>query len=420
MVLTAVHAAVAPRGRGVYVVGVTVGAEMISRGMCMARARGDTESGGRGGKPWRSGVANEMRSTRSRRDRADGEAKIVNRNQEKEGRRRSNCGRRRRPWPCMSGGQLLTATSFTLVAAAVWHKHRQHAPPRTTKVMADSSMQLIGHRGASAIWPENTLQSTRAALTSGCGFEVDLQVTADGHVIVLHDPTLWRTAASQGLAAYIPFTSTRAHLKENVNDLNLEDVRSTLVGDASHTEPVPLFTEVLAELQQPPPLDPRHSSRIVHCFAELKAFGYHHSSSFDARLTEKAAEVVRDASVPPERLTWTSFSLGALLDVKRRLPSHRTLLVAYARNSAEAWEIGRLADRSNVDGIDLNADPSVLTAELVDWMHQRGRKVAVWTFEAPASNDVEAVWEALAARRVDFFTSNLPREIEAWRKAREA
>ena len=60
------------REGGACVVGVTVGAEMM-RGMCMARARGDTESGGRGGKSWRSGIAKSKKpheiASRSRRRR---------------------------------------------------------------------------------------------------------------------------------------------------------------------------------------------------------------------------------------------------------------------------------------------------------------------------------------------------------------
>ena len=56
-------------------------------------------------------------------------------------------------------------------------------------------MQFVGHRGASAIAPENTLKAVQIALEQGMGFEVDLQLTRDGQVIVLHDDTLSRTAA---------------------------------------------------------------------------------------------------------------------------------------------------------------------------------------------------------------------------------
>ena len=47
---------------------------------------------------------------------------------------------------------------------------------------------VIGHRGAPAIEPENTLPSMDAALRDGAtSLEVDLSQTADGHVVLWHD-----------------------------------------------------------------------------------------------------------------------------------------------------------------------------------------------------------------------------------------
>jgi glycerophosphoryl diester phosphodiesterase len=50
---------------------------------------------------------------------------------------------------------------------------------------------IIGHRGASAAFPENTLAAFAGAATQGAdGVELDLRRTADGGVVVRHDPTL--------------------------------------------------------------------------------------------------------------------------------------------------------------------------------------------------------------------------------------
>src|SRR5919197_335566 len=57
---------------------------------------------------------------------------------------------------------------------------------------------IIGHRGASGESPENTLESFQLAVTQGaCLIEMDLQLTADGHIVVVHDWTLERLAKSQ-------------------------------------------------------------------------------------------------------------------------------------------------------------------------------------------------------------------------------
>src|ERR1700688_68817 len=52
---------------------------------------------------------------------------------------------------------------------------------------------LLGHRGARAekSIPENTLASFDLALAQGCdGFEFDVRLSADGHGVVCHDPTI--------------------------------------------------------------------------------------------------------------------------------------------------------------------------------------------------------------------------------------
>jgi glycerophosphoryl diester phosphodiesterase len=56
-------------------------------------------------------------------------------------------------------------------------------------------MMIIAHRGASAHAPEHTFASWDLALEMGADYlEQDLQMTADGHLVVLHDDTLDRTA----------------------------------------------------------------------------------------------------------------------------------------------------------------------------------------------------------------------------------
>ncbi len=58
---------------------------------------------------------------------------------------------------------------------------------------------IIGHRGAAGIAPENTLGGFRAAAALGVSWvEFDVQMTADGRAVVLHDDTLDRTTDGGG------------------------------------------------------------------------------------------------------------------------------------------------------------------------------------------------------------------------------
>ena len=71
----------------------------------------------------------------------------------------------------------------------------------------------------------------------------------------------------------------------------------------------------------------------------------------------------------------------------------------------------RAVVNSDVDGVDLPADPSLVTPELVQYLHENGKRVAVWVWRAPARYDAPAVWDALSKAGVDAFTSNLPPEL---------
>ena len=62
-----------------------------------------------------------------------------------------------------------------------------------------TNVLVAGHRGYAACYPENTLLSFRKALELGVDMiEMDLNVTADGQLVVIHDATLDRTTTGKG------------------------------------------------------------------------------------------------------------------------------------------------------------------------------------------------------------------------------
>ena len=69
---------------------------------------------------------------------------------------------------------------------------------------------VIAHRGDSAHRPENTLAAFAAALEAGAtAVELDVQPTADGELVVLHDATLDRTTNGVGEVRGLPLASIR-------------------------------------------------------------------------------------------------------------------------------------------------------------------------------------------------------------------
>jgi glycerophosphoryl diester phosphodiesterase len=69
---------------------------------------------------------------------------------------------------------------------------------------------VIGHRGAAAHAPENTLVGFRVARELGCDWvEFDVRLTADGALVVCHDDRLDRTTAGRGRISKLPLAMIR-------------------------------------------------------------------------------------------------------------------------------------------------------------------------------------------------------------------
>ena len=69
---------------------------------------------------------------------------------------------------------------------------------------------VIGHRGAAGCAPENTLAGLRKAKELNCRWvELDVRLTADGQLILLHDERLERTTNGCGKAALLPLAAVR-------------------------------------------------------------------------------------------------------------------------------------------------------------------------------------------------------------------
>lgn len=70
--------------------------------------------------------------------------------------------------------------------------------------------RVIAHRGFSGVAPENTLAAIRRAIEVGADMvEIDVGLTSDGHVVVIHDETLDRTTDGSGLLSATPFAKVR-------------------------------------------------------------------------------------------------------------------------------------------------------------------------------------------------------------------
>jgi glycerophosphoryl diester phosphodiesterase len=222
---------------------------------------------------------------------------------------------------------------FLLGPLAIW--------ANLSRFLADRPpVQIAAHRGHARAAPENTISAIRKAIESGADYaEMDVQQTADGHVVLLHDRDLKRVAG----------------VSRRLDELSYDEVRRLDVGSwfdpAFSGERVPTLAEVIALCRGK-----------IRLNIELKFFGP------DRRLARAVADIVREQDFESDCLI-TSLDYDALLEVKRHNPRLRTgLTVAYALG-----EVSRL----EVDALSVRAD--YLSDELLRAAHRHGREVHAWT-----------------------------------------
>ena len=210
------------------------------------------------------------------------------------------------------------------------------------------SPAIIAHRGASVYAPENTLAAFKLALQQGAdGIELDAKLSADGHVVVIHDQTVDRTTPFHG----------------NVAEFRLAELRKMDAGShfdiAFKGEPVPTLEEVFKAVGQ-----------LTYINVELTNY-----ASPNDQLPAKVADLVRQYKLM-HRVIFSSFNPLALLRIRRLLPEAPIGLLAFPGAKgwlARSW-FGRLLKYQS-----LHLDVSDTTAALVNRIHRRSGRVYVYT-----------------------------------------
>jgi glycerophosphoryl diester phosphodiesterase len=206
-------------------------------------------------------------------------------------------------------------------------------------------VMVIAHRGASAAAPENTLAAFRLGAELGADFvELDVQESADGEVVVVHDSDLMKVGGSPLKIWEAPAAALRA-----------VDIGSRK-GPEFSAERVPTLAEVFAA-----------SKGRVRVVVELKSYGH------SQRLEERVVEIVEAAGVADETI-FMSLDHDMIRRLKQLRPS---------------WRVGALVAKAIGDLTTLGADflaveASLATRSFVRRAHRAGQEVYVWTVNDPA------------------------------------
>lgn len=192
------------------------------------------------------------------------------------------------------------------------------------------SFLTLGHRGVMGVEPENTLRSFVRAEASGMdAIELDLHLSKDGALVVMHDVDVDRTTDGTGPIA----ARTLAELREL---------------DAGQGERIPFFEEVLEAVDSP-------------LQAEIK----------DVAAARALADVIRERDLVG-RVEVSSFHDEAVTEIARLVPGVRTVLIA-SRWGADVVDRAKAAGAAT-----LALNIRRLTLEVVEQAHSEGVKVIGW------------------------------------------
>ena len=221
---------------------------------------------------------------------------------------------------------------------------------------AEGRPLVLGHRGASAEAPENTLAAFRLALVQGAdGVELDAWRCASGEVVVFHDADARRLAGS-------PLRTTEATLAE----LRALDV-GAWKGERWRGERIPRLEEALEAL----------GTAVVN--VELKSV----RPPGDPRLALAVARLLR-AGPARDRALVSSFDWTLVAAFRLAAPEVATGLLFEARS---AWR--RLAGAAAwlLRPQSLHPEAALVTDERARHWAAGGRPLVVWTVDAPAEGE---------------------------------
>lgn len=230
---------------------------------------------------------------------------------------------------------------------------------------------IIGHRGASALAPENTLVAFGRALDDGAaGVELDVRLARDGVPVVIHDATQRRTGLREGVVA-----------RMTSRELRQTDVGSWFnrahpqLARAEHTQ------QFLPTLDQVFDFFKNHPTRPDVIYLEMKT---DKAEDTYVDLAGSVAQLVKDHSLR-SRVVVVSFNLKAIAQIKTIDPSILTgALFEPRRNTVKIIRKHPMITAALECGADqILLHRLIATRRIVDLATESNLRSVVWTADDP-------------------------------------
>jgi glycerophosphoryl diester phosphodiesterase len=205
---------------------------------------------------------------------------------------------------------------------------------------------IMGHRGFQTHYPENTMVSFMAAVETGAQFvELDVTLTRDHQVAVIHDDTVDRTTNGIG----------------PVHNFNLKELQKLDAGSWFHSrfagERIPTLIDVLAQI-----------TRKAYINLEIKS--HDHKSRQLQGEVEQAVVALIDKTKTHERVLISSFDPVILKNVQRLNTSLQVAFISKYFHNKETVSLCK-----ELDVFSFHPNLTYLSAEQVNVLHKAGIRV---------------------------------------------
>ncbi len=214
---------------------------------------------------------------------------------------------------------------------------------------------VAAHRGGALLWPENSLLAFRNALGLDVDYlECDVHLTADGEVIVLHDPTLNRTTTGRG-----------AVREARLADLARLQLKAR---DGSVTaEPIPTLAALLDLLK------PGRAELLLEIKVGADRLRY-------PGIEEQVLALVRARGLE-SRVLVMAFEGETIRRVRELHPAIRTvLLIAQAPlQRKRVWPAGSVTRAGQLGAAAVGLNHRLIDADVVAAARPAGLRLAAWT-----------------------------------------
>ena len=229
-------------------------------------------------------------------------------------------------------------------------------------VMETFAVEIIAHRGASHDAPENTLASVKLGWERNAdAVEVDVYLSKDGRIVVLHDENTKRTTGHDGLVHKMTWAELRKLDAGSWKDKKFKG------------EPIPLLSQVLATIP-----DGKYLVIEIKCGPEI---------------IPPLAALLKKTKTPPAKTAIISFSFEVVAAAKKQFPERPVYFLAGVKQNktTHRWEpsvdtLVRKARGAGLDGLNLGFKDAAGKAPLLDYLHRMRKETKthrldfyVWT-----------------------------------------